>query len=338
MLEHPSHKILQRALEQGLKASAFDYKREARLGVAISGGADSMALTLLAAQSFGVQGLKAFCVDHGLRHGSAAEARWTKTQLLLLGIDCEILTVDAADLPPGNTQAAARQARYHLIAQACAQARCGILCTAHTLDDQAETVFARLARGSGTKGLAAMQEAAPYPAPVPGFDLTLSRPLLSVRRAALQSYLRAMGQRWVQDPSNADRRYDRIRLRSILASWEDAGFSAERIVASSLNMQRSEAALTHYAQEKLEAMSKMSDGSGIQLDRAAFLHCPLDVQFRIIASSLKRISEKKGDIRLVKLEMAQAKIKQGIDTRFTLHGCLVTVHASVVRFSPEEHS
>ncbi len=193
------------------------------LGVAVSGGADSMALAILAAEWAAGRGggIEAFIVDHGLRDGSAAEAAATARRLAGLGIAVRILAWEGAKSRAG-IQAAAREARYRLLLQACRAAGILHLLLAHHADDQAETVALRAERGSGRRGLAGM----PAIREVEG--LRLLRPLLDIAKARLTATLRQRGIDWIEDPSNRDPRFARARLRGTPLPAPPAGLGRDR--------------------------------------------------------------------------------------------------------------
>lgn len=188
-----------------------------KLAVAVSGGADSMALAVLADRWARRRGgaIVALVVDHGLRAESRNEARATRVRLAALGIESRLL-VWHGDKPHSGLQAAARVARYRLLEGWCARHAVLHLITAHQQDDQAETLLMRRARGSGTDGLAAM------PAVVEREFVRLLRPLLEVPRAALAAFLRRRGIGWIEDPSNVNPVFTRTRVRAALAA-EGAG-------------------------------------------------------------------------------------------------------------------
>lgn len=312
------------ALEQDLAAWVKRFKFEAQvIAVAVSGGADSMALLLALSKVHPHQLLKAFTVDHGLRHGSAAEARWTCQQVKQRGIACDMLPI--ASVEAGNLQAAARMARYEALNVATSAVNAAALCTAHTLDDQAETILARLSRGSGTKGLSGMQDVIAIPGQKGSQSAALYRPLLGTRRSTLRTYLTEHEQRWAEDPSNANTRFDRIRLREILGSWEDAGFTAERIAAAGENMRRSDDALEHYAHDVFSSVASDHGDSSLTIERSAFLESPADTQLRVLTKCLQAVSENNGPVRMAKLESCLKRIHTGEKSRFTLHGCILNV-------------
>ncbi|MCW5774294.1 MAG: tRNA lysidine(34) synthetase TilS [Rhodospirillaceae bacterium] len=182
------------------------------LAVAVSGGADSMALTLLANDwARRRRGrVVALTVDHGLRAESRAEAgsvgRWMRHHR----IAHRILTW-AGPKPATGLQAAARAARYRLLSEACRKLGALHLLLGHTQDDQAETVLLRLVAGSGPWGLAAMAAEQEFAGG------RLLRPLLATTHASLEAFLRTRGQDWIEDPSNRDDRFARVRIRFALA-------------------------------------------------------------------------------------------------------------------------
>lgn len=155
-------------------------------------------------------------VDHGLRPEAAGEAAQAAAWCAAANIPHTTLCW-RPDGAPAGLQAAARRARYRLLAGHAVQNGFGAILTGHTADDQAETVFMRLARGSGLRGLAAM---APRRAIATGAldPVSLLRPLLAVPREAVQAYLAEIAQPFIDDPSNFDTDFERVRTRALLAA------------------------------------------------------------------------------------------------------------------------
>ncbi len=178
------------------------------LAVAVSGGRDSLSLAVLAKEWAADRGGRAIAliVDHGLRVEAADEARATARLLARQGLDSVVLCWDGPK-PMTGLQEAAREARYRLLRQACRERGILHLLVAHHADDQDETIAMRAARASGPDGLAGMA------ALVEWAEVRLLRPLLAVRRARLTATLAARGIAWIDDPSNADPRFERARLR-----------------------------------------------------------------------------------------------------------------------------
>ncbi len=176
-----------------------------RFAIAVSGGPDSTALMRLAAPFRPL----VLTVDHGLRAGSAAEAARVAAWAAALGLAHRTL-IWGGEKPARGIQAAARAARYRLLGDACVGAGLGAVMTGHTLDDQIETVAMRRARGTGDAGAAGI----PAQADLPDAPVRLMRPLLGLRKAALVAWLAAAGHESIADPSNADPRFTRARLRA----------------------------------------------------------------------------------------------------------------------------
>lgn len=199
---------------------------EGRLGVAVSGGPDSLALLLLAHAARPGR-VAAATVDHGLRVESADEAAMVATTCAVLGVPHATLKVEVAE---GNLQAEARAARYKALAGWMEAEGLLALLTAHHADDQAETLLLRLNRGSGVAGLTGVRARGQ----VPGTRLPLLRPLLGWRREELAGVVAATGLEAVRDPSNTDDRFDRARIRKAIAGADWLNVPALALCAANL--------------------------------------------------------------------------------------------------------
>ena len=199
----------------------------------MSGGPDSLALLLLANAALPGR-VAAATVDHGLRAESADEAASVGSLCGELRVPHAVLTIEVAR---GNLQAEARAARYAALAHWAKAESLEALATAHHADDQAETLLMRLGRGSGVAGLAGVRARGQ----VPGSELLLLRPLLGWRRSELAGVVAAAGVAAVDDPSNSDERFDRARLRKVLAGadWLDV----PALAASAAHLAEADAAL-----------------------------------------------------------------------------------------------
>lgn len=205
-----------------------------KLGLAVSGGPDSLALLLLAEAVMPGQ-VEVATVDHGLRSESGSEAAMVAELCAGHGICHEIINVK---VPPGNVQNAARLERYRGLGEWAKRKGLSALATAHHADDQAETLIMRLNRASGTAGLAGVRARGV----VPGTGCPVLRPLLGWRRAELAEIVSAAGLDAVRDPSNEDPRFDRVRLRQSLkdCDWLNIGAlaaSASHLADSEMVMQ-----------------------------------------------------------------------------------------------------
>lgn len=204
------HDTLERALE---------LSHGEPLVLALSGGGDSVALLRTLTRELHPKFLRAVVVDHGLRPGSAVDAEIAAGFARSRGIDAQVVPALWAD--GKRSQATARAARYRALCTAAAGAR--VIVTAHTLEDQAETVLMRAAAGSTWRGLAGMAPLAPMPLWPEGRGLILARPYLWVRRENLRDWMRQTGVPWIEDPANSNERFERVRVRRRLALLEAEG-------------------------------------------------------------------------------------------------------------------
>lgn len=282
-----------------------------RVGVAVSGGGDSVAALVLAVAALGPARVFAVTVDHGLRPEAAVEAAGVAALCARLGVGHDVLRWEARP-GRGNLMAQARDARLALIGD-WAHGRVDAVIVAHTLDDQAETVLMRLARGSGVDGLSGMKERR-----VAGGVLWL-RPFLTVRRAALRAALRVRGIPWVEDPSNADPRYLRVRARRALAALADLGIEAEGLAATAARMARARVALEAEAQRALEAEVRARAGV-LEIGAGLGALAP-EIRDRVLAHLLMDLS---GAAFRPRLEALQGLWEAG---QGTLAGCVLEPRA-----------
>lgn len=246
-----------------VRANAADLGAGSRLVVAVSGGADSLALAAAAAFVAGKNGwtLRAVIVDHQLQAGSADVAARASAQLATLGVEAKIVRVDVG--ADGGMEAAARSARYGALDAVEADA----VLLGHTLDDQAETVLLGLGRGSGARSLAGMA----------GVDGRYRRPFLGLTRRDTEQVCRASGLQWWCDPQNADASFTRARLRhEVLPLLEDVlGGGVAASLARTASFLRADNAA-------LDAAAAAHTGN---LDVAALAALPVAVRTRVIRAA-----------------------------------------------------
>jgi tRNA(Ile)-lysidine synthase len=277
------------------------------IAVAVSGGRDSLCLALLADGWIRRRrgGLLALIVDHGLRPESASEARLTEGTLRAHGIESAVLRWSGGKRA-GGLQEAAREARYRLLAEACRERGILHLLVGHHADDQAETVAMRALRGSGPDGLAGMAALVETP------DLRLLRPLLAVARERLTATLVQRGIAWVDDPSNADLRFERARLRR-------EGVAAVRPDGSRAREEQ------HLATAALDVLEL--DGE-VALDHRGFGRLPAGLRRRLLSRVIQGVTGNDHPPRRDRLERAMGRMagpldrgKSGRRADFTLSGC-----------------
>ena len=297
------------------------------LGIAVSGGGDSMALLHLArdcARGHGAR-LHAVTVDHGLRPAARAEAQMVAEVCKGLEMSHDILTWEGWD-GSGNLQNQARRARYGLITGWARGRGISHVALGHTADDQAETFLMRLARGSGLDGLSAMV------ATRPSLGVTWLRPLLTVRREALRSYLRARHLGWVEDPSNTDPRFIRVQARQVLAELAPLGLDAEVIRETTARLAKARAALEAVTADAARRLARVEAGD-VVIDSAGLADLPAEIRRRLIAHSLNWVASAEYRPRAEALAETLAAIGQG--RAATLHGCRIIARAGALRISRE---
>lgn len=236
--------------------------------VALSGGGDSVALLHLLTDELGPARSRAVVVDHALREGSAADASKAAEIARAAGVSAEVATLSWTG---GSNRAheAAREARYAALCAIARKLDARVIATGHTLDDQAETVLLRGARGSGLRGLAAMRALTPAPIWPEGRGLWLARPLLSARREALREYLRVRQAGWIEDPANANEVYARVRARYALAKLENAGLDPVRLAALAERLGSHTRAVDEAAAALIQSAAEFIDDE-IRIERTAW--------------------------------------------------------------------
>lgn len=295
-------------------AGYFQNRPVPALGLAVSGGGDSIALLRLAVDwAGGKVPLAAVTVDHGLRPEAAEEARFVAQVCAGLAVPHEVLCWRGWD-GRGNLQDQARRARYGLIAD-WAQAR-GLtdVALAHTQDDQAETFVMRLARASGVDGLAAMADRQVH-------WVRFHRPLIGCTRDALRTVLADLGQGWVEDPSNSDPNYDRIRVRQAMPGLAELGMSVEALSHVAQNMAQAREAL-NWACHRFALDHLTMQGPDVRIDARAFADLPDELQRRLLAHVLTWLSGAGYGPRRDPLQQMLDAARAG--RRMVLHGCVLT--------------
>jgi len=294
--------------------------RPGRIAVACSGGPDSMALTWLAAawaKQAGV-GLQVLIVDHALRPESGAEASLTAQRLAERSIAARVLTRAG---PPfdRNVQAQARDARYALLAAACAEDDIRHLLLAHHLEDQAETFLLRLARGSGVEGLASMADRLDPPD-----GPALLRPLLPFPKAALAETLREAGLDAVDDPSNRNPAHARVRMRGLLPLLAKEGLTADRLADTARRMADAAEVLDLAARDLAGRCLIFHPAGYACVDASVLDEAPRATRLRLIARLLQAVGGGEYPPRLDGVERLDRDLRN-LDGRLpnprTLAGC-----------------
>ncbi|HVI27743.1 tRNA lysidine(34) synthetase TilS [Hansschlegelia sp.] len=270
------------------------------LVLAVSGGADSMALLCLAAEwarRAPAPALSVATVHHGLRPEAEQEVALVAARAGAFGLPHARLDAPLAD-GASRVEETARDLRYAALASHARAIGADAIATAHTLDDQAETVLLRLAAGSGPRGLAGMRSA------IRREGLGHLRPLLGVAKSRLVASLRLRNVAWAEDAMNADPRFARARLRRSRAALEREGLTAERLATFAARMARAEAALESAADAAERAHLERSGASWRIAPAVAAL--PAEIRLRLLERALA--AGEGGRVRLDRLERLAARI------------------------------
>ncbi len=284
---------------------------EARLGLAVSGGPDSLAMLLLAATARPGM-VEAATVDHALRAESRAEADMVASACTDLGVPHRILTAEWDATPETALQARARAERYRLLGLWAGERGLDALLTAHHLDDQAETFLMRLARGAGARGLAGMRPVATSPSG----ELPLVRPLLGWRRHELEQMCTDAGLPPVVDPSNSDEKFERVRIRGALAGadWLDPA----AIASSAAHLAAADEALGWAVERVWDDRVTVGDAA---IDYSAGGE-PLEIRRRIVARIVDRLASEGDGSQLRGAELSQLVGELEAGRQATLRGVL----------------
>jgi tRNA(Ile)-lysidine synthase len=324
-----------------------DLRSAPALVLAVSGGPDSTALMLLAARWRAAlkrgPRLVAVTIDHALRAGSAREARAVKALALRLGILHRTMRWSGAK-PATGLQEAARAVRYRLLASAARTAGAAHILTAHTRDDQAETVLLRMARGSGLTGLTAMARQTLLGARSAARDapLVVVRPLLDLPKARLIATLDAAKIASCDDPSNRDPRFTRARLRELMPALAGEGLDSKRLALMARRVRRAEAAIEFVVGVAAGSVSRgaWSNGGAISLDAEKFLKLPAEVALRLLGRAILRACGE-APLRLGRLEalydwliQAGSARRQPPRLRRTLAGAQITLTREGLTIEP----
>lgn len=267
------------------------------VAVAVSGGADSLCLALMMKDWAADQGtdIVALTVDHGLRPESTAEAEQVHAWLTARNITHHILTWTGTK-PETRVEEKAREARYRLLLDWCHAHHVSTLLLAHQLEDQAETFFLRLAHASGIDGLSAMR-------PVTMREgVFLIRPFLDVPRSEIRQYLKThYRQQWVEDPSNQDERFERVRMRKALPALSPLGLTPAAVALSVKRLARVRDSLDMWTDSFLKEQVIWSNGGYVFVPIFAWERLPKEIALRVLSFLLEAVGSQ-GAPRLEQLE------------------------------------
>ncbi|MEM9060896.1 MAG: tRNA lysidine(34) synthetase TilS [Pseudomonadota bacterium] len=297
------------------------------IGVAVSGGGDSMALLDLTLETTLFDRVTVATVDHGLRREARDEAEMVSRYCASRGIEHDVLRLPSMP-EQGNLSANLRVARYSALVTWAKELGLRSILVGHTMDDQAETLLMRLARGSGVEGLSAMAPARDVN------GISFLRPMLGLRRADLRSWLTVKGVRWADDPTNDDDSYDRIKARQALELLTPLGIDVPGLAETAHRLKRQEQVLLDAARA-FRDLALQEDDEKITIDRNHLRNTVPDTGMRVLADALRRIGGQAYRPRFRSLLPLYEKAVGFDVTSATLAGCLIGLNEHHLTVIPE---
>jgi tRNA(Ile)-lysidine synthase len=305
-----------------------------KFAVAVSGGCDSLCLAIIAKKWADINGASvlALTVDHGLREESSKEAVYVHKLCERYAIEHRVL-VWTGEKPTTNVESRAREARYGLISNFCRDNSIEHLLVAHHREDQAETFFLRLFRGSGIDGLSSMGEVTNI------FGLEIIRPFLNVHKSCLEQYLLDNSVVWIKDPSNDDQRFLRNRIRHFLNSFDNREEITDRVSFAVGEISKLKKDIEERT-AKIQSRALDFSGFGTCLIRRDVLFGEnLDIILRILAHVAMKIAGNRYRPRLVKLKRLLDHLAGSLSTsRYTFYGCIFEDYGDDYILAYREHN
>lgn len=273
------------------------------IGLAVSGGGDSVALAVLLCEARPDRHFLLLTVDHGLRPEAAEECRFVVELADRLGRPAVVLPVGQA--PRGSLQSWAREARYERLSAAARAHGLAAIATGHTMDDQAETVLMRLGRGSGLRGLASMRPDTVH------HEVRIVRPLLRVRREALRRELARRAIAWRDDPSNADTRFERIAVRHHLPQLAALGLTPERLAGTAAHLARASDLVDRLTDELMGTAARRDRTGAVVIEAERWAAAHEEVRLRALAAAVTLAGGLAQPPRFDTLAAAEAALRAG---------------------------
>ena len=294
------------------------FKVDKNFIVAVSGGADSLALAFLTRLFSFKNNLnpKYYIVDHQLRKGSTIEANKVKKILKSLNINSQILTVRSKK-PQNNIQSFARKKRYDLLFSKCKKLKINNLVLGHHMDDLFENFFLRMVRGSGLKGLVSLGEITQIQ------NINLLRPLIKFDKKDLLFVSKFVFKFYVDDPSNYNTKFNRIRIRNFIDRLKLIGLNKKKFQLTIENLKSSDKTIRFYVERNKKVNSKVNMRKKELILKEDFFDNSYEVVFRSLTDLIYFIGKKQYPVRGKKIDNLLNKIKKRRLFKETLGGCVI---------------
>ncbi len=295
-----------------------NFKIKESFAVAVSGGPDSLALaffTKIYSTKYNLN-CRYFIVDHKLRKESTKEAKKVKKILSSFGIKAELITWNGKK-PESNIQSLARKKRYDLLFSKCKSLKISNLILGHHLDDLFENFFIRMARGSGLKGLTSLEKNSTID------GINLIRPLLDFEKKNLEYLSNSVFNFFVNDPSNKNINFKRIKIRKIINEFKKSGIEKDKLFLTLKNLKISNNTIIYYTEQNKKLNSYLDKKNKALILNDVFFNQPYEVVFRSFSDSLKIIGGRYYSARGKKIDNILKMIKKNTLKKETLAECIV---------------
>lgn len=292
------------------------FLKNQKLAVAVSGGSDSLALCLLLSWFIKEYGGELHCltIDHQLRSDSLSEAVIVGEILKGLGISHKIISWEGKK-PKSNIQEEARFARYSLLTEYCHKNNISYLATGHQKNDQAENFIIRLDHGSGIYGLSGIPSIGEFN------KIKIIRPLLNFTKQELQEFLVSQNIKWIEDPSNMNEKFTRVKIRNILKRYPEW---IDKIATVSNNLLKAKDCIEYFLNKSIKELVEIHSNS-VAIKQEGFNELPQEIRFRMLTKLLQDFSNNLKPARGERIENLLAKIETGRAFKAsTLSGCLIS--------------
>ena len=311
-------KLSNRRVNQIYKKFENSFNIDTNFIVAVSGGADSLALAFLT-KLFALKNNlnpKYYIVDHKLRKESTREAFKVKKVLSSLDINSQILTV-RGNKPQNRTQSFARKKRYNLLFSKCKKFKINNLILGHHMDDLFENFFLRMIRGSGLKGLVSLGESTQIQ------NINLIRPLIKFDKKDLLFISNFIFNFYVNDPSNYDPKFNRIKIRNFIEQLKSIGLSKIKFQLTIENLKRSDQTIRFYVERNKKINTSTNLGKKDLFLKEDFFDNSYEVVFRSLSDLIHYVGKKQNSVRGKKIDNILKKIKNNTLFKETLGGCVI---------------
>ena len=305
-----------------------------KFAIAVSGGSDSLALSILA-KLYSLEQCSDFAtliIDHRLRKESAHEAKQTYKNLKKNNIKAEILTYRGSKFT-SNIQKKARDLRYDLFQKYCKKNKIRFLILAHHQDDLIENFYIRLIRGSGIKGLTSLQNVSEL-----NKDFYILRPLLYFKKEELLNLTKKIYSTWIEDPSNLNEKFLRVRIRKMQSKLQKEGFDPKRVLKTIENLNSAKNSLDFYISKSEKKYLIFYKEGYATLKSTIFKNEAPEVIFRVIIKAIHFVS---GEYYPPRSDSLKILIKNFLSKKFkssTLGGCLIEKNSNTISFFREDRN